>query len=98
MEPMPRGSTPESGPFARAISEEVRVALARRRLTVKQLAQKAGMSPSYLGKRLRDESPLNANDLEAIWLALGEDPVSVTRKVLDSMEANYRANVEQDRH
>ena len=98
MEPMPRGSTPESGPFARAISEEVRVALARRRLSVKQLAEMAGMSPSYLGKRLRDESPLNANDLEAIWLALGEDPVSVTRKVLDSMEANYRANVEQDRH
>ena len=95
---MPRGSTPESGPFARALAEEVRVALARRRLTVKQLAVMAGMSPSYLGKRLRDESPLNANDLEAIWLALGEDPVSVTRKVLDSMEANYRANVEQDRH
>ena len=97
MDPMPRGSTPESGPFARAVSEEVRVALARRRLTVKQLAEMAGMSPSYLGKRLRDEAPLNANDLEAIWLSLGEDPITVTRRVLDGMEANYRANVEQDR-
>ena len=97
MDPMPRGTTPESGPFARALAEEVRVALARRRLTVKQLAAMAGMSPSYLGKRLRDEAPLNANDCEAIWLALGVDPIIATRLILDSMEIHYRANVEQDK-
>jgi transcriptional regulator with XRE-family HTH domain len=95
---MPRGSTPESGPLARAVSEEVRVALTRRRLTVKQLAVKAGMSPSYLGKRLRDEASLSIDDLESIWLALGEDPIAVTKATLDALEANYRANLEQDKH
>ena len=63
----------ESGPFARALSAEVRAALARQRLTAKQLALRAKLSESYLGKRLRDIAPLTANDLEAICGALGED-------------------------
>ena len=63
----------ESGPFAKAISAEVRAALARQRLTAKELAHRAGISESYLGKRLRDIAPLTANDFEAICKALGED-------------------------
>ena len=94
---MPRGTTPESGPLARALSEEVRVALARRRFTVKQLAETAGMSPSYLGKRLRDEAPLNSNDVEAICIALGEDPMDFIRAAMDGMERNYRANLKRDK-
>lgn len=94
---MPRGTSPESGPLARALSEEVRVALARRRLSVKQLAEKSGLSPSYLGKRLRDESPLNSNDVEAICEALEVDPMHFIRTALDSMEVNYRANLRDKR-
>lgn len=95
---MPRGTTPESGPLARAVSEEVRVALARRRMSVKELADASGLSPSYLGKRLRDEAPLSVNDIEVIWLALGEDPITIIRTVLDGMERNYRANVQDEDH
>ena len=62
-----------SGPFAKALSAEVRAALARQRLTAKDLAHRSGLSESYLGKRLRDVAPMTANDLEAVCKALHED-------------------------
>ena len=74
----------ESGPFAKAISAEVRAALARQRLTAKDLAKKAGLSESYLGKRLRDIAPLTANDFEAICKALNEDILSFITAALDA--------------
>lgn len=73
MELMPLGRTPEAGELARALSAEVRAALARQRMTVKDLALKAGLSESYLGKRLRDDAPMTINDLESVCAALGED-------------------------
>lgn len=76
MRPMPSGKQQESGPFARALSAEIRATLARKRVTVKELAHKSNLSESYLGKRLRDLSPLTLNDAEAICAALGEDLVA----------------------
>lgn len=70
---MPLGKQPASGPLARAVSAEVRAILARQRITHAQLAAHTGMSRSYLGKRLRDETSLTINDVEAICVALGED-------------------------
>lgn len=70
---MPTGKQPVSGPFARAVSAEVRAILARRRITSARLAAHAGLSRGYLGKRLRDETALTLNDVEAICMALGED-------------------------
>lgn len=87
---VPAGKTPESGPLARAVSEEVRVAMTRRRVTAKQLAEQAGMSANYLGKRLRNESPFNANDIEAICAALGEDLWAFLRATADAAERNHR--------
>lgn len=75
--PMPKGTQPESGPFARALSAEVRAAIARQRSNAKELALKSGMSESYLGKRLRDQAPLNANDIEKVCRFLGEDLLSI---------------------
>ena len=40
--------------------------MAERRITAKALAEKAGLSRSYLGKRLRDEASLSSNDIEAL--------------------------------
>lgn len=71
--PMPSGKQQEPGPLARALSAEIRAALARQRVTVKGLAQKSGLSESYLGKRLRDVAPLTLNDTEAVCAALSED-------------------------
>ena len=81
---MPKASHPVSGPFARAISAEIRAALARKRMTVKDLAAQAGMSESYLGKRLRDLSPLTANDFETLCAALGEDILPFITAALDA--------------
>lgn len=86
---VPAAKTPESGPLARAVSEEVRVAMTRRRITAKQLAERAGMSANYLGKRLRDEAPLNSNDIEAICEALGEDLWDFLRATVDAAERTY---------
>lgn len=68
---MPSGSQPKPGPLARAFSGHVRMVMARDRVTAQELAEKAGLSRSYLGKRLRDEVPFSINDLEAISLVLG---------------------------
>ena len=82
--PMPSGKMQEPGPFARAISAEVRATLARQRLTIKELARISGLSESYLGKRLRDAAPLTLNDAEAICDALGEDLLGFAAAALDA--------------
>lgn len=64
---------PVSGKFARAVAAEIRAAMARRRLSNAQLADLSSLSRSYIGKRLRDETPFTLNDIEAICGALGED-------------------------
>jgi len=50
--------------------------MAERNLTAKALAEKAGLSRSYLGKRLRDEASLTSNDIEAILAALDVDIIT----------------------
>jgi transcriptional regulator with XRE-family HTH domain len=45
--------------------------MARDHVTTQALAEAAGLSRTYLGKRLRDEVPLTLNDVEAISIALG---------------------------
>ena len=82
--PMPSGKMQESGPFARAMSAEVRATLARQRITVKELARLSGLSESYLGKRLRDVAPLTLNDMEAICNALGEDLLAFAVAALEA--------------
>lgn len=44
--------------------------MAERRMTAQALAEASGLSRSYLGKRLRDESSFTVNDIEAICDAL----------------------------
>ena len=76
MELMALGRIPESGTLARAVSAEVRAALARQRISVKELASRAGLTESYLGKRLRDDAPMTINDLESVCAVLGEDALT----------------------
>ena len=69
--PMPAGKQPEPSPFARAFSSRVRVVMAQQRVTVQALADRVGVSRSYLGARLRDELSFTLTDVEAISKALG---------------------------
>lgn len=70
---MPAGTQPPSGPLARAISAEIRAVMARHRVTTVLLAERTGISRSYIGKRLRDEASLTLNDIESICYAMRED-------------------------
>jgi transcriptional regulator with XRE-family HTH domain len=53
-------------------------------MTAKDLAAACGLSQGYLGKRLRDEAPLNANDFESICEALGRDVIQFVQAALDA--------------
>ena len=75
--PVPTGSQPEPGPFARALSAEVRSAMARKQVSGAQLATRVGRSNSYISKRLRADAQFTANDIEDICRALGEDLLAV---------------------
>lgn len=68
--PVPTGKQPEPSPLARAFSRRVRLVMGDQRVTAQALAKTTGISRSYLGKRLRDESPFTLNDVEAICRAL----------------------------
>ena len=70
--PVPSGSQPAPGPLARAEAAQVKVLMTEHEITAQDLARKAGLSRSYLGKRLRNESCLTVNDIEAICTALDE--------------------------
>lgn len=68
-------------PFARAVSAEVRSAMAARRLSVREVAHQAGFkSHNYLAIRLRDERPLTLDDVELICEYLGEEAVDFVRR------------------
>lgn len=69
--PVPTGKQPEPSPLARAFSSHVRVVMADKRVTAQALAEDAGVSRSYLGKRLRDEASFTLTDVEMISRALG---------------------------
>lgn len=63
----------ESRELATAVADEVRATLARQNMLIKELAKEAKISPGYLGKRLRNEAPLNLNDLQAICEVFDKD-------------------------
>jgi transcriptional regulator with XRE-family HTH domain len=71
---VPSGKQPVPGPLARAFSRRVRLEMTDQGITAKDLATTAGLSRSYLGKRLRDEAPFTLNDVEAICVALRIEP------------------------
>lgn len=76
---MPSGSQPVPGPFARAVSDQIRLALTRHRVSGTQLGNMTGRSQSYMSKRLRNEASFTANDVEAICEVLGEDLLALLR-------------------
>lgn len=82
---VPAAPQPKPGPFAVAVSDEIRIALARHRVSGTQLATLTKRSQSYMSKRLRNEAAFTATDCEDICKALGEDLLALlTRAVLAS--------------
>jgi transcriptional regulator with XRE-family HTH domain len=88
MESMPAVKMQESRELARAIADEVRATLARQNILIKDLARKSGISPGYLGKRLRNEAPLNLNDVQAICEVFDKDVQAFLAAALDAAESD----------
>lgn len=66
----------ETGPTLRArlrelTAEEIRVLLARRRISAAELARRAGMKQSTLARRMTGEMPFDLDELETIADVLG---------------------------
>ena len=53
------------------IAREIRAELARQRLTHRELAERVGIQPSGISRRLDGEIPLKVSEVEQIAAALG---------------------------
>lgn len=53
------------------VAEEIRAALARRRMSGRQLANTLGVSQTWMSSRLSGSTPIDLNDLERISAAMG---------------------------
>lgn len=66
--------TPTGGSLRERVAEEVRVQLARKRMSGTQLAKRMGVSQAYIWRRLSGETALDLNDLERIGEILAVEP------------------------
>ncbi|MBP3044846.1 helix-turn-helix transcriptional regulator [Arthrobacter sp. zg-ZUI227] len=58
-----------------------------------RLAEEAGMSQSYVSRRLLDEAPFTLNDIEPICAALKQELCPFLATVLRSMEEHCASGV-----
>ena len=74
--------------LADAVSAEVRAEMARHNppITGLALAREIGTSQNYLAKRLRNEAPLNLEDLASICDALGVPFSELMHRALGGLE------------
>lgn len=90
MDNMPAGKMQQSREVAAAVADEVRATLARQNMLMRDLSQKSGISPGYLGKRLRNEAPLNLNDVQAICQVFERDVLSFMAAALEAAARNSK--------
>lgn len=74
---VPSGTQPSPGPFALAVSAEIRAILGRRQMSGAQLARLTNRSQGYVSKRLRGEASFTATDVEDISRVLKVDLLSL---------------------
>lgn len=58
----------------RALAQAIEVRRVRVGITKRELAERVGMSPTSLSKRLAGAPAIDANEIEALASALGLDP------------------------
>ena len=82
---VPSAPQPKPGKFAVAASDEVRMMMARHRISGAQLAAMTGRSQSYISKRLRNVAAFTANDAEDICRVLNEDLLGFLTRSVQAM-------------
>lgn len=74
---MSENSTERETPIREYVAEEIRVLLARRRMSASELARRIGQSQPYLSRRLTGEVALDVDDLVKIAQVLDVSPGSL---------------------
>jgi transcriptional regulator with XRE-family HTH domain len=97
---MSENGTQTVTPMRERAAEEIRVLLARRRMSGSELARRIGQTQPYLSRRLTGEVALDVDDLERIAQALG---VSITELLPSSGKVGgatlkYSQPAHRDRH
>lgn len=64
-------------PMRQRVAEEIRVLLARRRISGSELARRVGVTQSHMSRRLTGETAFDVDDLERIADALGVEVASL---------------------
>lgn len=77
---MAENEAPPRGRLRERTAEEIRVLLARRRMSAAELARRTGLKQSTMARRMTGETAFDLDDLEVIAAALG---VKVTDLVND---------------
>lgn len=70
---MPSGTQPVAGALSRAVSSDLLTVMEHEKVSILALSAKAGLSRSYLRRRLLNEAALTLNDVEALCAALAID-------------------------
>lgn len=63
---MSEQTTPPRGRLREHVAEEIRVLLARRKMSGAELARRTGITQSTMSRRMTGETPFDMDDLEAI--------------------------------
>lgn len=75
------------GPFARAVSAEIRALMGKQRVTKMALSEAVGFSQHYLTRRLNDDLPFTLDDIERIAFALGADYQQLVRQPVRQVDS-----------
>lgn len=68
---MSENQTPNGTPMRELVAEEIRVLLARRKMSASELARRMGVTQPYISRRLTGDTPLDVDDMATIARVLG---------------------------
>lgn len=84
-------------PMRVRVAEEIRVLLARRRMSASELARRSGMTQPYISRRLTGEIAFDVDDLERIAFALEVAPADLLSGAAGEMRTTLRYRVKRDK-
>lgn len=87
--------------FSKLVNEELRVLMTRKGLNQTDLVKKSGVSQPVISRTIyNNSSVLNTNQLEALALAMGEDPSEILRRaelaIAHRASTSYLLQAQQD--
>lgn len=78
---------PKPGDLATSVATQIRIELARRRISQAQLARSMGVPAQWMWRRLSEEVALDLNDLASICHVLDLNPVEMVKRGVEDWAA-----------